>query len=94
MVMVSATPEITDIRSSTDIDLRKAIVEALKEEPPKLPTLILYDESGLKLFERITYLDEYYLTNSEISILRSKSDEIAKRMGLKEGSIVVELGSG
>jgi len=93
-IMVSATPEIIDIRSSTVIDLRKAIVSGLKSIPPTLPTLILYDEAGLKLFEKITYLEEYYLTNCEIEILKSKSDEIVKRLGLKDGGIVVELGSG
>jgi uncharacterized SAM-dependent methyltransferase len=92
--MVSATPEIIDIRSSTVLDLREAIISALKETPPCLPTLILYDEAGLKLFEKITYLDEYYLTNAEIAILKNKSEEIVKRMGLKDGGIVVELGSG
>ena len=92
--MVSASPEITDIRSSTVIDLRKTIINGLKETPPNLPTVILYDEPGLKLFEQITYLEEYYLTNCEIAILKSKSDEIAKRLGLKDGGIVVELGSG
>ena len=92
--MVSTSPEIIDIRSSTAIDLKKAIIAGLKECPPTLPTLILYDEPGLKLFEKITYLDEYYLTNCEIAILKSKSDEIVKRLGLKEGGIVVELGSG
>jgi EasF-like predicted methyltransferase len=92
--MVSATPDITDIRSSTVVDLRKSIVSALRQDPPTLPTLILYDERGLKLFEKITYLDQYYLTNCEISILKSKSDEIVKRMGLQDGGIVVELGSG
>jgi L-histidine Nalpha-methyltransferase / hercynylcysteine S-oxide synthase len=92
--MVSANPEITDIRSSTVIDMRKTIFSGLKETPPTLPTVLLYDEPGLKLFEKITYLDEYYLTNCEIAILQSKSDEIVKRLGLKEGGIVVELGSG
>ena len=92
--MVFATPEIIDISSSTVIDLRKAILSGLKQAPPTLPTVILYDEAGLKLFEKITYLEEYYLTDCEIAILKSKSDEIVKRLGLKEGGIVVELGSG
>ena len=83
--MVSASPEITDIRSSTVIDLRKAIVSGLKETPPTLPTVILYDEPGLKLFEKITYLDEYYLTNCEIAILKTKSDEIVKTFGIERG---------
>jgi L-histidine Nalpha-methyltransferase / hercynylcysteine S-oxide synthase len=92
--MVSATPEIIDIRSLTVIDLKKAIILGLNQSPPTLPTIILYDEAGLKLFEKITYLEEYYLTNCEIAILKRKSDEIVKRLGLKEGGIVVELGSG
>jgi len=92
--MVSATPEITDIRSSSDIDLKKAIVSGLQRPSPTLPTLLLYDEPGLQLFEKITYLDEYYLTNAEISVLKHKSDEIVRRLGLSDGGIVVELGSG
>jgi L-histidine Nalpha-methyltransferase / hercynylcysteine S-oxide synthase len=49
-------------------------------------------EPGLKLFEEITYLDEYYLTNAEIEALERHATEIAKR--LPEGSRLVELGSG
>jgi L-histidine Nalpha-methyltransferase / hercynylcysteine S-oxide synthase len=92
--MISPSPQITDIRSSTVVDLRTAILSGLKSSPPALPTLILYDEAGLKLFEKITYLDEYYLTDCEIEILKNKSDEVVKRLNLKEGGIVVELGSG
>lgn len=91
---MSVTPQVTDIRSSTAIDLRTTILSGLKGNPPILPTVILYDEQGLKLFEKITYLDEYYLTNCEIEILKSKSNEIVKRLGLKDGGVVVELGSG
>jgi uncharacterized SAM-dependent methyltransferase len=57
-----------------------------------LPTLLLYDVDGLKLFEKITYLDEYYLTNAEIEVLETYADNIADR--IKPNSIVVELGSG
>lgn len=58
----------------------------------QLPTLLLYDEQGLKLFEDITYLDEYYLTNAEIEVLTDHAGEIANLT--RAGSIVVELGSG
>jgi L-histidine Nalpha-methyltransferase / hercynylcysteine S-oxide synthase len=92
--MASASPEIQDIRSNTKIDLSQTIRAGLKETPPTLPTIILYDEEGLKLFEQITYLKEYYLTNCEITILENKSDEIVKRLNLGNGDIVVELGSG
>ncbi|KAH8728610.1 C-type lectin protein [Phaeosphaeriaceae sp. PMI808] len=57
-----------------------------------LPTILLYSEAGLKLFEKITYLDEYYLTNAEIEVLRNNADQIARR--IQPGSILVELGSG
>ena len=92
--MVCTTPEIIDIRTSSDIDLKEAIINGLKSPSPTLPTLLLYDEPGLQLFEKITYLEEYYLTNAEISVLKEKSDEIVKRLGLSDGGIVVELGSG
>ena len=57
-----------------------------------LPTLLLYDDAGLRLFEEITYLDEYYLTEEEIAILTKYADRIAER--IEDGSNVVELGSG
>ncbi|MCJ1283302.1 hypothetical protein MMC26_002630 [Xylographa opegraphella] len=63
-----------------------------KHEEKKLPTLLLYDERGLKLFEEITYLDEYYLTNAEIEVLSRYADRIADR--LVDGSQLIELGSG
>ncbi len=57
-----------------------------------LPTLLLYDEQGLKLFEDITYLDEYYLTNAEIEVLENSAAAIAD---LVPGDCdVLELGSG
>lgn len=58
----------------------------------KMPTLLLYDEKGLKLFEDITYLDEYYLTEAEIEVLETYADHIAER--IPSGSQVIELGSG
>lgn len=49
-------------------------------------------EKGLKLFEDITYLDEYYLTNAEIDSLNKHADAIAEH--IPAGARVVELGSG
>jgi L-histidine Nalpha-methyltransferase / hercynylcysteine S-oxide synthase len=49
-------------------------------------------EAGLKLFEDITYLDDYYVTNAEIEILERHAGDIAQR--IPEGSRLVELGSG
>lgn len=46
----------------------------------------------MKLFEKITYLDEYYLTNAEIEVLKTHADKIAER--IPDGGRLVELGSG
>ncbi|KAJ3068445.1 hypothetical protein HK102_007170, partial [Quaeritorhiza haematococci] len=35
-----------------------------------IPTLVLYDDRGLEIFDQITYIDEYYLTNAEIDIFK------------------------
>ena len=58
----------------------------------RMPTLLLYDEQGLQLFEEITYLDEYYLTNAEIETLKTHAEAIAGL--IVPGSQVIELGSG
>ena len=49
-------------------------------------------EAGLKLFEGITYLEEYYPTNAEIEVLKAHADKIAER--IPAGSQLLELGSG
>lgn len=58
----------------------------------RLPTLLLYDEQGLKLFEEISYLEEYYLTNAEIGILQTHASTIAA--AVPEDCVILELGSG
>ena len=87
---------IIDIREN---EVGKTIVDDLnmkiRPQPgteKRLPNLLLYDERGLKLFEEITYLDEYYLTNSEIEVFEKHADHIANHV--VSGSQLVELGSG
>ena len=88
--------QIIDIRSDTaSFGLRKDILKGLHKqdgEEKTLPTLLLYDDLGLRLFEKITYLDEYYLTKQEIGLLEKYADVIADR--IPDGAMVVELGSG
>lgn len=61
-------------------------------KPRSFPTFLLYDAVGLRLFEEITYLEEYYLTNTEIEVLEKHARTIAER--LPDQSQLVELGSG
>lgn len=88
-----AVPNIIDIRSDTGgFELKKLITDGLREEKKTLPTLLLYDNQGLKLFEDITYLEEYYLTGQEIAVLERHSESIAER--IPQDAILLELGSG
>ena len=87
---------ITDIRRtkihlSILDDMQQMLRPAVGEEK-RMPTLLLYDQKGLKLFEDITYLEEYYLTNAEIDVLSCYADRIADR--ITDGSDLIELGSG
>ncbi|RMD43543.1 hypothetical protein DV735_g1533, partial [Chaetothyriales sp. CBS 134920] len=84
---------ILDIRNTVSgFSLANEIHKSLNGSPRSLPTLLLYDEKGLKLFENITYLDDYYLTNAEIDALQAHSAVIAAQ--IPAGSHLVELGSG
>ena len=87
---------ITDIRQT---EITTALAEQIWQgldpgdgKEKSLPTMLLYDESGLKLFEKITYLEEYYLTNAEIELLKENAIQIVNL--IKSGSKIVELGSG
>ncbi|KAL2130440.1 hypothetical protein VTI74DRAFT_6386 [Chaetomium olivicolor] len=87
--------DIIDIRrAAVEINLKTEILSMFctRDGPRQLPTLLLYDERGLQLFERITYLEEYYLTNDEIEVLQSFAADIVKN--IPSGSMVIELGSG
>lgn len=90
------TVEIVNIHQD---DMEFSLVDEIYKnlDPPSarqrtFPTLLLYDTKGLKLFEEITYLDEYYLTNTEIEILTKHAKRIVAR--IPENAQLVELGSG
>ncbi|KAI0542983.1 DUF323 domain protein [Xylaria digitata] len=87
--------DIIDIRRDTaKANLKEEIYRLFhpQEGPRTLPTLLLYDEKGLQLFEKITYLEEYYLTNAEIAVLQRSAAAIAEN--IPPDSMMIELGSG
>ena len=89
---------IIDIQSRHEVDqLSQEIINSIKlpdisQGPRRIPSMLLWDQEGLKLFEDITYTDEYYLTQTEIGILERSSNEIAQK--IQPGSMLIELGSG
>ena len=87
---------VSDIRREGSefsiLDEMRNLLNPEKGPEKRMPTMLLYDEQGLKLFEDITYLDEYYLTNAEIEVLEKHAADITRF--IKAGSQIVELGSG
>ncbi|KAG4065237.1 hypothetical protein HA402_012679 [Bradysia odoriphaga] len=75
-------------------DMTDMILKSLNQPKGQksIASFLLYDELGLQIFDEITRLEEYYLTNAERSILQDHADELASRVN--SGTIIVELGSG
>ncbi len=57
-----------------------------------LPSLALWDNHGLDLYEQITQLPDYYLSWVERDILQESCHEIARK--ISSTSILVDLGCG
>jgi dimethylhistidine N-methyltransferase len=73
-------------------DLRDAIHAGMRRAQKRLPTLLLYDEHGSKLFDDICEVPEYYPTRTELGIMQDNIDEIGAEIG--EQASLIELGSG
>lgn len=85
--------DIIDIRPRrTEDPLLEDLKNDLESNPPKLPSMLLWDEPGLKYFEGVTKAPEYYLTPTEKELIRSHAQEIARQF--PSNVILVELGSG
>ena len=78
--------------SSERAVLRSEVLAGLLCSPKTLPPKLFYDAVGARLFEEICTLPEYYLTRSELSILRMRAAEIANLAG--PDCAMVEYGSG
>ncbi len=75
--------------NTTEIE---AIVEGLSGPQKEISPKYFYDERGSRLFDDITELPEYYLTNTELGIMRDNIAEVVDLVG-KQASLI-EFGSG
>ena len=57
-----------------------------------LPSKYFYDERGSRLFDRITALEEYYPTRTEVEIMSHCGAEMAEALGPR--ILLIEYGSG
>ncbi len=68
------------------------VLAGLSAQPKTLSPKFFYDERGSTLFDAITRLPEYYLTEAELAIMRRHVDEIASLVGPQAS--LIEFGSG
>lgn len=85
--------------SSSAIDTAKKIfrdevLAGLSKSARRLPCKFFYDEQGAQLFRQICELPEYYVTRTEIEILRLHGAEIAAALGPQIELIGLGTGAG
>lgn len=73
-------------------DFRAQVAWGLSQTRKRLPCKFFYDQQGSQLFDQICDLPEYYLTRTELEILRTHAAEMASALGPR--CRVVEYGSG
>src|SRR6266481_2356715 len=86
MISAISTLDLTRDRFMYDV------IDGLSRPWKRLPPKYFYDEAGSRLFDRITGLDEYYLTRSELAIMDCHATEIAAHCGPR--TLLIEPGAG
>ena len=84
-------PPLRGTAFSSDRFLEDAVA-GLTATPKRLSSKYFYDRRGSELFDRICELDEYYVTRTELAIMRAHVQEMADRLGPR--CLVIEPGSG
>ena len=73
-------------------DFRAQVAWGLSQTRKRLPCKFFYDQRGSQLFDQICELPEYYLTRTELEILKRHAGEMAAALGPR--CRFVEYGSG
>jgi len=73
-------------------DELQAIIKGLGQAQKTLSPKYFYDAAGSKLFEQITALPEYYLTGTELRIMREHVREMTELCGAQ--ARLIEFGAG
>jgi dimethylhistidine N-methyltransferase len=68
------------------------VINGLNKTPRCIPPKFFYDKRGSHIFETICETDEYYVTRTEIELLKKHNTEIAELIG--SDCLLVEPGSG
>lgn len=75
-------------------DPRSELVAGLvnSETERHIPSLLLWDEKGQKLFADITASHDYYTYRAELALLNQWNEDIFA--SVESGTVIIELGAG
>jgi L-histidine Nalpha-methyltransferase len=82
---------VDDLKKHAGWGMAEDVRRGLLARRKFIPSKYFYDARGSRLFDEICDLPEYYLTRTEISLLRENAAALTK--GIENGDLV-ELGSG
>ncbi|KAI1181188.1 histidine-specific methyltransferase [Nemania sp. FL0916] len=88
----SSSVQLHTIQKSGLLDLKECIISGLLSTPKSMPSLLLWDNQGLRNFDAWTDAPAYYPKRCEWEILKNYRDEIACQIPTK--SAIIELGCG
>lgn len=77
-----------------DAEFCEQVLTGLSQHPRTLPCKFFYDETGSLLFSKICELPEYYITRTEMRILREHGREIGHALGNSVELIGLGTGAG
>jgi dimethylhistidine N-methyltransferase len=80
--------------SPAKLSFLEETVAGLSQSPRKLPCKFFYDERGARLFQEICELPEYYITRTELQILRLQGAAMAATLGPQIELIGLGTGAG
>jgi dimethylhistidine N-methyltransferase len=73
-------------------EMLDTVLDGLSRPVKRLPSKYFYDQRGSELFERICEQPEYYLTRTEIGIMRAHGADMAAC--IDRDALLIEYGSG
>lgn len=75
--------------------LAQETLKGLTSKPKSLSSKFFYDDNGSRIFQKIMRMPEYYLTDCEFEIFKTKSYDIVQNFARNRRDLeIVELGAG
>ena len=82
------------VAGATKENFRDEVLDGLSKSPRQLQHKFFYDQRGAQLFQEICDLPEYYITRTEIEILRLHGADMAKALSPQVELIGLGTGAG